>query len=86
MSADNSNDEDVITVGRMKKLLDQFFQEKFVCIPKLVEENKFMKEKIEMLEERLNQLNTYTRRNNIVVHNIPMQENESPIHLSVKVA
>ncbi len=78
-------DKEVVTVSIMKKVLDEFYNNKLSYIEELVKENKQLKEKMERLEDRIEELETYSRRNNIVVYGIPNKEQENPLKLAVEI-
>ena len=75
-----------VTVSRMEEILNKFYDEKLSFLEDTLKENKELKSKIKVLESKLDDLSSYTRRNNIVVHGAPIQENEDPINLAVKVS
>ncbi|XKL66088.1 hypothetical protein PGB90_009508 [Kerria lacca] len=74
-----------ITVDQLKSILDQFFNEKFGFLENILLKNKQLKEKIQILEERMDSIESYSRRNNIIVHGVPRQENENPLELALEI-
>lgn len=83
------NDNDPVTVGTLTLTLEKFFVEKFSFLENIVEENKKMKEKVEELNLRVVELEThldeqaaYSRRNNVVIHGIPIKENEKEMEVA----
>ncbi|XKL65696.1 hypothetical protein PGB90_009116 [Kerria lacca] len=74
-----------VTVDQLKSILDQFFNEKFGFLENIPLENKQLKEKIQILEERMDSIESYFRRNNIIVHGVPRQENENPLELALEI-
>lgn len=79
-------DAKVLTVGAMRKLLDNFYQEKVSKLEVIVEENKALKEQMAKLEDAVEDLSCYTRRNNLIVYGVPAQVEERAGDFAVKLS
>jgi len=83
------NDSDPVTIGTLTTTLEKFFVEKLSFLEKLVEENNKLQEKVEELNKKVESMEmslddqaAYSRRNNIVIHGIPMQENGNELAIA----
>lgn len=77
-------DDSPVTVGTMKLLLKEFFDERFEIVGKIVEENRELRKRVDEMEEKMDELSQYSRRNNIIIHGIPIQNDEDPIRIAMK--
>lgn len=82
-------DSDPVTVGTLMLTLNQFYAEKLSFLENVAEENKILKsqvqkltERVEDLEVRLDDQVAYGCRNEIVIHNMPVQDDEDPTHIA----
>ena len=78
-----ANDNDPVTTGSLRAILNEFFEQKFAFLENLQVENVLLKAKVEELESKVENLENYSRNNNIVVYGVPIQENEDPLDLAV---
>ena len=85
----NEKENDPITVSTLKQILNNFFTEKLAFLEQIMEENRVLKSEvgdlkaqIEGLELRLDDQAAYENRNALIVHNIPLRENEDPIGIA----
>lgn len=70
----------------MKKLLDDFYKERLTALDELVEDDKEIKTRVNKLEDAVDDLASYTRRNNLIVYGVPLQDEERAEDLAVKLS
>lgn len=79
--------KDYITVETLKQVLndtlDAKLDEKLQFIKEMNNDQKILKEKVSELENKINALENYSRRNNIVVQGIPYHENEIALEVAI---
>ncbi len=72
-----------ITKREMRQMLEEI--KKLDFIHDIKRENEKLKEKTAELEEKVRDLEAYSRRNNLVVYGILLQEDENPIQLAINI-
>lgn len=83
------SDNDPVTIGALKASLESFYVEKLSFLENIVKENETLKNEVKNLNHRVNELEliiddqaAYSRRNTLVVHGIPLQQDESEIGIA----
>ena len=79
-------DSDPITVGNLKQILCEILVEKLDEKFNLLRaENEIQRKRIEKLEEDVDSLESYTRRNDIIIHGITEKSEENPIAIAMEI-
>lgn len=82
------NDDQVVTVAILRQTLNEVVNNaldiKLAVLNEVREENAQLKQYVETLESKIDALESYSRRNNIVVHGIPTSTDENPVEVSIK--
>lgn len=77
-----------ITTSNLKQvlseILDKKLDEKLQPVMEAINEVKPFKEKIDQMELALDEMESYSRRNNIIIHGIPKKVDENPIEVAIK--
>lgn len=63
------------------KLQSEQYEKCIKVMEELLSENKQLKEKVKKLEERLEDVEQYSRSNSLEIHGIPMEKNESVLNI-----
>lgn len=79
-------DNDVVTVGLMKNMLEKFYMQKLFYIKEILQQNIEFKKIVANLEDKVDKLGAYSRRNNVIVCGIPEKENENPVDLAIEIS
>lgn len=72
-------------MDQIKQDLNEFYSKKFTFMENLVKENEVLKDRVKDLEKQVEDLSSYSRRNNVVVYGIPIQTDEKPLDLAVEI-
>ncbi len=80
-----TQDQEIVIVSILKQILSETLEEKRTIIQEVVKENIELKDKLGQLESKVEALECYSRWNNIVIHNISLQDREDPVKLAVQI-
>lgn len=86
MGNEKKKDNEVLTVGAMKQMLENFYKEKFQKLDELIESVRKATAELHQLADVVDDLAVYTRSNNVVVYGVPIQEDERAGDLAMKLS
>lgn len=72
-------DQHIVAVAVLKQILNETLDQKLAIINEVKQTNEKLKQKMMILEYKIEALESYFRRNNSVLHDIPQNEKEDPV-------